>query len=115
VIYDNNSEQSKILWQSPEMQDFVRNNLQDLISNNAKEVSYIEFVKDKFLDDTYYGLQHCKLFSPQITPDGYFKGIIVDYYDFEYRPLVGTFKEIMQNYFNNQVYSMQEKEYLENL
>ena len=109
VIYDNNSEQSQILWQSSEMQNFVRNNLQDLISDNTKEVYDIEFVKDKFLDDTYYGLQHCKLYNPQITSDGYFKGIIVDYYDFVKRMAKG-----LGNYINNWGYSMQEKGLLEN-
>lgn len=110
VIYDNNSEQSKLLWQSPEIQDFVKNNLQDLISGKAKEVYDIEFIKYEFLDDTYYGLQHCKLFNPQITPDGYFNGIIIDYYDFVKRIVNG-----IGDYINNWGYSMQEKGLLENI
>ena len=109
VIYGNNSEQSKILWQSPEIQNFIKNNLQDLISGNTKDVYDIEFVKDEFFDDLYYGLQHCKLFNPQITPDGYFKGIIVDYYDFVKRTVNG-----IGDYLNNWGYSMQEKGLLEN-
>lgn len=110
VIYDNNSEQSKLLWQSPEIQGFVKNNLQDLLSNNTKEVYDIEFINRGFPSDNYYGLQHCKLFSPQITPDGYFKGIIVDYYDFAKRIVNG-----MGDYINNWGYSMQEKGFLENI
>ena len=110
VIYDNNSEQSKLLWQSPEIQGFVKNNLQDLLSNNTKEVYDIEFINRGFPSDNYYGLQHCKLFSPQITPDGYFKGIIVDYYDFDKRIVNG-----MGDYINNWGYSMQEKGFLENI
>ena len=79
----------KLLWQSPEIQDFVKNNLQDLISGNTKGVYDIEFksngnyTEHKF--DNYLGLQHCKLYNPQITSGGYFKGIIVDYHDFKYR------------------------------
>ena len=100
VIYDNNSEQSKLLWNSPEIQDFIKMNLQDLISGNAKEVYDIEFIIKQHLKgiDNFMGLQHCKLFKPQITSDGYFKGIIIDYYDFEFRPLEGSLKKIMQNY-----------------
>lgn len=115
VIYDNNSEQSKLLWQSPEIQDFVRTNFENLIIDKTPKTYDIEFViKQNFEGaDNFAGLQHCKLFNPQITPDGYFKGIIVDYYDFEYRPLIGTPKEIAQNYINNWGFSMQEKNYLE--
>lgn len=51
--------------------------------------------------NNYYGFPHCKLLNPKITPDGYFKGIIVDYYDFEKRLLnsIGA-------YANNWGYSM---------
>ena len=110
VIYDNNSDQSQILGQSPEIQNFIRANLQDLLSGNAKEVYEIEFIKREFLDDNYYGLQHCKLFNPQITSDGYFKAIIVDYYDFVKRTVNG-----IGDYLNNWGYSMQEKGFLENI
>ena len=60
--------------------------------------------------NNYYGFPHCKLLNPQITPDGYFKGIIVDYYDFEKRLLnsIGA-------YANNWGYSMQVKGYLKNI
>ena len=114
VIYDNNSEQSKLLWQSPEIQGFVKDNLQDLLSNNTKELYDIEFKANgnytghKF--DNYLGLQHCKLYNPQITPDGYFKGIIVDYYDFVKRII-----NSLGSYLNNWGYSMQEKGLLENI
>ena len=114
VIYDNNSEQSKLLWQSLEIQDFVKNNLQDLISDNAKKVYDIEFkANDNYTGhkfDNYLGLQHCKLYNPQITPDGYFKGIIVDYYDFVKRII-----NSLGSYLNNWGYSMQEKGLLENI
>ena len=114
VIYDNNSEQSQILWQSPEMQNFVRNNLQDLISDNANGVYDIEFkLNGNYTGhrwDNYLGLQHCKLYNPQITPDGYFKGIIVDYYDFVKRII-----NSLGSYLNYWGYSMQEKGLLENI
>ncbi|MBR1619131.1 hypothetical protein IJ674_04475 [bacterium] len=114
VIYDNNSEQSQILWQSPEIQNFVKNNLQDLISDNAKEGYDIEFQSSgdytghRF--DNYLGLQHCKLYNPQITFEGYFKGIVVDYYDFVKRII-----NSLGSYLNNWGYSMQEKGLLENI
>ena len=114
VIYDNNSEQSQILWQSPEIQNFVKNNLQDLISDNAKEGYDIEFQSSgdytghRF--DNYLGLQHCKLYNPQITSEGYFRGIVVDYYDFVKRII-----NSLGSYLNNWGYSMQEKGLLENI
>ena len=64
--------------------------------------------------DNYLGLQHCKLYNPQITPDGYFKGIIVDYYDFEYRDYTDDVKKNLFIYANNWGYKMQEKDLLEN-
>lgn len=116
VIYDNNSEQSKLLWQSPEIQDFVKNNLQDLISGKAKEVYDVEFIVKGNLEglDNFLGLQHCKLFNPQITPNGYFMGIIIDYYDFEKRKYTGDIEKDSFIYINNWGYSLQQKEYLEN-
>ncbi len=116
VVYDNNSEQSKLLWQSPEIQEFVKMNLQDLISGNTQMVYDIEFIVKSNLEglSNFFGLQHCKLFNPHITSNGYFMCIIVDYYDFEYRKYT---KDILQNtykHINNWGYSMQEKGYLEN-
>lgn len=55
-------------------------------------------------------LQHCKLYNPQITPEGYFKVIIVDYYDFAKRVV-----NSLGDYINNWGYSMQEKGFLENI
>ena len=68
-----------------------------------------------YSSDNYYGLQHCKLFNPQITSDGYFKVIVVDYYDFVKRVLHGNILENVKQYINNWGYSMQEKGFLENI
>jgi len=116
VIYDINSKQSKKLFNSPEVQDYISRNYSRLINNERDFVADINFTIKQNLKgvDNYLGLQHCKLYNPQITPDGYFNGTIVDYYDFEYRPLEGTVTEIMKNYINNWGYSMQERDLLEN-
>ena len=116
VIYDNNSVQSQILWQSPEMQDFVRNNFINLLIDKTPKTYDIEFVVRQNFEglDNFAGLQHCKLYNPQITPDGYFKGIIVDYYDFEYRDYTDDVKKNLFIYANNWGYKMQEKDLLEN-
>lgn len=88
--------------------------MQDLVSDNAKEGYDIEFQSSgdytghRF--DNYLGLQHCKLYNPQITSEGYFKGIVVDYYDFVKRII-----NSLGSYLNNWGYSMQEKGLLENI
>ena len=93
--------------------------MQDLISGNAKEVYDIEFTLHGNYTghkwDNYFGLQHCKLFNPKITTDGYFKGIILDYYDFEYRDFTEDIIKNFYKYINNWGYSMQEKGLLENI
>ncbi len=116
VIYDNNSKQSKLLWRSPEIQNFVRNNFVNLLIDKTPKAYDIEFVVKQNFEglDNFAGLQHCKLYNPQITPDGYFKGIIVDYYDFEYRDYTDDVKKNIFIYANNWGYKMQEKGLLEN-
>ena len=116
VIYDINSKQSKKIFYSPEIQDYILKNSSKLIKNEQETVSDINFtIKQNFKGiDNYLGLQHCKLYNPHITSDGYFSGIVIDYYDFEYRPLKGSIKNRTQNYINNWGYSMQEKGLLEN-
>ena len=116
VIYDINSVQSKKLFNSPEIQGYISKNYPELINNKQNSVVDINFtLKQKFKGtDNFLGLQHCKLYNPQITSDGHFIGTIVDYYDFKYRPLAGSIKEIVLNYVNNWGYFMQEKSFLEN-
>ena len=109
VVYDNNSEQSKKLWKSPEIQQYVYKNYSKLLMNKQNLVEDIEFKKRGFWDDNYFGIQNCKLYNPHITPDGYFSGVLVDYYDFKYRPGNDKATQI-----NNWGYSMQEKGFLEN-
>lgn len=109
VIYNYNSKQSKRLFKSPELQEYLRKNYSELLSNKQNNTTEIEFKKHNFYDDNYYGLQHCKLYNPHITSDGYFSGTIVDYYDFEHRKGNNLPTQI-----NNWGYSMQEKGFLEN-
>ncbi len=117
VVYDNNSVQSKQLWKSPEIQSFLKTNSKDLISGNMKKYYDIEFKPlGNFTGhriDNHLGLQHCKLYNPQITSNGYFFTIILDYYDFEHRKSK-NYNNICYNYINNWGYSMQEKNFLEN-
>ncbi|MBE7713367.1 MAG: hypothetical protein E7Z87_06455 [Cyanobacteria bacterium SIG26] len=108
VIYDSESDQSKLLWRSPEIQGFVKSNLKNLKSGKMQDVYDIEFIKKNFPYDNFLALQHCKLYNPKITPEGNFHGLIVDYYDFKYR----TGNDIITD-INNWGYSMQEKGKLE--
>ncbi len=112
VIYDYNSKQSKQIFKSPEIQEYLRENYSELLSNKQDNTTEIEFKKHNLFDDNYYGLQHCKLYNPHITSDGYFSGAIIDYYDFDYRTPKG-FKDVPSK-INNWGYSMQEKGFLEN-
>jgi len=115
VIYSGNSEQSKILWNTPEIQEFVKNNHKKLLENRKNETVEIEFKFNPgniYESDAYFGLQHCKLYNPRIE-NGYFTGIIVDYYDFNYRNKNQGNK--LATEINNWGYSMQEKDHLENI
>lgn len=109
VIYDINSQQSKKLFKSPEIQNFISNNYSKLINSKQNSTADIEFIKHSKLDDNYYGIQHCKLYNPHITSDGYFNAMVVDYFDFERRNGNSFSVKI-----NNWGYSMQEKGFLEN-
>ena len=72
----------------------------------------IEFRPHSLLDDNYLGIQHCKLYNPHITSEGYFNAMIIDYFDFNYRK-PASFKDYKSK-INNWGYSMQEKGLLEN-
>ena len=109
VVYDINSQQSKKLFNSPEIQNYISKNYSKLVNNKQNPTADIEFKKNKTFDDNYYGLQHCKLYNPHITSDGYFNAMIVDYYDFNHREGNSLPVKI-----NNWGYSMQEKGLLEN-
>lgn len=45
VIYDNNSQQSKQLWNSPEIQEFVTKNYSELLTDRQNSTAEIEFKK----------------------------------------------------------------------
>lgn len=107
VLYDSNSKFSKQLWKSNEIRSFVKHNAGELFSSKVDSVD-IEFIRKNNFDN-FAGIQHCKLYKPHITKDGYFNGFIVDYYDFDYRNYNG-----IADYINNWGYSMQEKKQLEN-
>ena len=67
VVYDINSQQSKKLFNSPEIQNYISKNYSKLVNNKQNPTADIEFKKNKTFDDNYYGLQHCKLYNPHIT------------------------------------------------
>ena len=87
-----------------------------LINNTQDSIIDINFTIEQNLKgmDNFLGLQHCKLYNPRISSDGYFTGTIIDYYDFEYRDYTEKYLENFFNYVNNWGYSMQEKGLLEN-
>lgn len=84
VVHTASSKVSKRLWKSKEIQNIVKNYENELKVNNNSGIFDIEFTMQNSLDN-YFGIQHCKLYNPHITKDGYFEGKIIDYYDFDYR------------------------------
>jgi len=86
VYYNQNSKESNKIALSDKMYEFIRKNYTALKNNNYEKITDIEFDinGDK---DLYAGIQHCKILNPKITSDGYFEATIIDYYDFEYRPI----------------------------
>lgn len=113
VVYDINSQQSKKLFNSPEIQNYISKNYSKLVNNKQNPTADIEFRYNKFPTDNYLGIQHCKLYNPHITSDGYFNAMIVDYYDFAPRK-ANSYRSIFTTKINNWGYSMQEKGLLEN-
>ena len=107
VFYEPNSAQSKNLWASKEIQNFVNNNRSNLYGNN-NPTAHIEFTRKNDIDN-FLGIQNSKLYNPHITPDGYFDGMVVDYYDFAHRNGYDPYTLL-----NNWGYYMQEKGKLEN-
>lgn len=113
VIYDINSKQSKKLFNSPEIRNYISKNYSKLVNNKQNSTADIEFTYNKIPTDNYLGIQHCKLYNPHITSDGYFNATIVDYFDFEHRK-PKSYKSLITSFVNNWGYSMQEKGLLEN-
>ena len=108
VVYMTNSKESKNLSKSNEIKKYIKDNKDKLTNNKENKVVDFEFNYTNLSIDAFAGIQHCKLYNPRITDDGYFEGIIVDYYDFAYR----NSKNILQipyNAANNFGYMMQEK------
>mgnify|MGYP000563730984 CR=1 FL=1 len=112
VVYDINSKQSKKLFNSPEIKNYISENYSKLLNNKQNNTVDIEFRPHSLLDDNYLGIQHCKLYNPHITSEGYFNAMIIDYFDFNYRK-PASFKDYKSK-INNWGYSMQEKGLLEN-
>lgn len=115
VIYDSDSRFSKQLWHSKEIQEFYKNNFGKLLNKKENYSEEIEFKKGfRRLEqmDNHLAIQHCKIYNPHITNDGYFNGIIVDLYDFMYRDKSTPFDVAID--LNNWGYSMQKKGYLQN-
>lgn len=109
TIYDINSKRSKMLFNSPEIQNYISKNYSKLVDDRQKITADIEFKYNKIPTDNYLGIQNFKLYNPHITSDGYFIGTIIDYYDFTHRE--GNSPSVK---LNNWGYSMQEKGLLEN-
>lgn len=109
VVYDINSKQSKKLFNSPEIKNYISENYSKLLNNKQNNTVDIEFRPHSLLDDNYLGIQHCKLYNPHITSEGYFNAMIIDYFDFTNRKGNDIFTKA-----NNWGYSMQEKGLLEN-
>ena len=113
VIYNENSEMSKLFSNSPNLKKIVKNpnNLKDIIDNKYQNGISFEFGKKNLLlkneYDRYSSLQHAKIINPKIK-NGYMIGTIVDYYDFSKRP------NTVQNIPNNWGYDQQQKGILNN-
>lgn len=120
VIFNNNAAETRKLWLTNKIQNYVKINAEKLKSNKNPILEILEFSSSVDLD-AYLALQHCKMYNPHITKDGYFEAIIYDYYDFEHREPDPNAKGIIDKKFNslatevnNWGHRMQERKLLEN-
>lgn len=108
VYYDFKSRESKALFDTFEIKKYIFNNYFELKRGTSPIISYIEF--PKWQTDAFLALQHCTLYRPHITKDGYFDTYVVDYYDFSKR----SKKNDPYVWLNNYAYDIQERGGLEN-
>ena len=120
VIFNSNAAETRKLWLTDKIQKYVKEHIKDLKENKEPILQDLEFLSDKDLD-AYLALQHCKMYNPHITKDGYFEATIYDYYNYEHRDykfdakgLGKKTKDLVSTYLNNWGYTMQEKGLLEN-
>ncbi len=64
VYYDINSQYSKNLFHSNEIQSYLKNNIGTLFNTDKTIVADIEFLSKNDYDN-YLGVQNCKLFNPK--------------------------------------------------
>ena len=114
VVYNANSKESEQLSETIEIMEFIATKRQEMLRKNQKKVYDIDFNWRNLSLDEHLGVQHCKLYNPHITFDGYFEATIIDYWDFAYRTDSNNATDMLLNDINNWGYSMQEKSRMEN-
>lgn len=114
VHYKKDSSTSKSFAKSPEIEDFIKNNYDDLKSGKIPKapinwdggLADAVFNPEKF--DRHSSVQNATLYNPKLDENGNFSSTIVDYYDFEKR------KKTLKNMPNNWGYDMQQGGLLKN-
>lgn len=129
VVYNKNSNQSEKLFYTSAIQNYIKTNLKRLIQAEGQPLEDKILTQSRKDFDAFVGIQHFTIHNPRITKDGYFKAVVYDKYDFEYRTTYNLrnlidFKNIeeipekikndMFNKLNNLGFFMQEMNLLSN-
>ena len=129
VVYNKNSNQSEKLFYTSAIQNYIKTNLKRLIQAEGQPLEDKILTQSRKDFDAFVGIQHFTIHNPRITKDGYFKAVVYDKYDFEYRKTsnlrnIIDFKNIeeipeklkndMFNRLNNLGFFMQEMNLLSN-
>lgn len=122
VVYNKNSNQSEKLFYTSAIQNYIKTNLKRLIQAEGQPLEDKILTQSRKDFDAFVGIQHFTIHNPRITKDGYFKAVVYDKYDFEYRKELSLFaytsfedaKNDMFNRLNNLGFFMQEMNLLSN-
>ena len=85
VVYNKNSNQSEKLFYTSAIQNYIKTNLKRLIQAEGQPLEDKILTQSRKDFDAFVGIQHFTIHNPRITKDGYFKAVVYDKYDFEYR------------------------------
>lgn len=117
------------LFYTSAIQNYIKTNLKRLIQAEGQPLEDKILTQSRKDFDAFVGIQHFTIHNPRITKDGYFKAVVYDKYDFEYRTTYNwinliDFKNIeeipeklkndMFNRLNNLGFFMQEMNLLSN-
>ena len=112
VAFANDSDMSRKLSTSPQLQKQVRSNFNSNRNVFKTDKIGIELNQDKNL---HYSIGHGTILNPYIDKQGYFNGVLYDIYDFELLPYY--YKNDYYNYrltlANNGAYALQNRKMID--